>query len=482
MDFRYELFALPLLSSSHYYSSPEKNAAETHGVQSSRSFIEHLMGKLKNFKYLEGLQHTQIRSFELALDAAIALHNASARLDALERLKAAPRRKGEHRRHLKPKPTKALRVGKTTPQKKRPLHFNKFHKWLTSREYLSDGAAANAAFLASAEDVEARLTRNQSESMKLRPKAVERARNAHDAGHFSWLEVTEMADNTGYIVCGHVGASFMDDRYKVYVGLTEAGIEWKFCSGPQGKNACSHYGCLLEVLQRLREDSVGRNVQVKKRRPATPLEKLKKRPLLEVIDEKMVSRLAARIPVAFEPLHKPYERLFCVCRKPRDVNDMLGCENCDEWYHRRCVGVHGAMTEREIDSWTCGFCEAEELAEEDEDEFSWLIEKQGRSNGKAKTFTRARGDTPKRKIEEGILMSGNRGPSTKNECIADAKAEAARIHKKSKNYRESADGMALRHQREGTGHHTIDRAVAGGGGTTRAPMTADMIQQLVEDN
>ena len=74
---------------------------------------------------------------------------------------------------------------------------------------------------------------------------------------------------------------------------------------------------------------------MKKRRAATPLEKLKKRPLLEVIGQKMIPRLAARIPVSDQPLHKPFDRVFCICRKPRDVSDMLGCEKCDEWYPPR---------------------------------------------------------------------------------------------------------------------------------------------------
>jgi hypothetical protein len=32
-------------------------------------------------------------------------------------------------------------------------------------------------------------------------------------------------------------------------------------------------------------------------------------------------------------------KLYCICRKPyRQGVFMIGCDNCDEWYHGRCVG------------------------------------------------------------------------------------------------------------------------------------------------
>ncbi len=456
------------------------NEGETHGVQSSRSFIEHLIGKLKNFRFLRGRQHTQIASFELALDASIAVYNASALPDALGRLQARQAPWQNSRRHLKRTPSKPLRVGKSTPKKKRARLFADFHAWIAGRHYLAPGAESEALPNSAHEPLDSPCTRNQAPPVRLRPNCVKRARNSRRAGHFSWLEVSKLENSAGYLVCGHVAASYMDDRYECYAQLSEAGIEWKVCSCSQGGNACSHYGCLLEVLRELRDDSEGVNVQMKKRRSATPLEKLKKRPLSEVVGQNMVARLSTRIPVSPEPLHKPYERVFCICRAPRDVKTMLQCETCDEWYHRKCIGIHGDMSDEDIQKWVCGYCEAEEHIEDGEDRVSWLIQRHGRKNGKAKTFTRDLRDTPKRKLGLGISLGGNRGPRTKEECVARAKEEGARLFKKTKNYRESAEGMANRHSAEGTGHHTIDRARSGGGGTTRAPMTPALRQQLVE--
>ena len=151
------------------------------------------------------------------------------------------------------------------------------------------------------------------------------------------MEMEKQPQGAGYIVCGHVAASYIDDQYQVYVGLSEAGVEWKVCSCSLGENACHHYGCLLEALKRLRQDATGRGVQVKKRRAAAPLERLKKRPLAEIIDNKMIARLAERIPVASEPLSRPFEQLFCVCRKPNDIASMLQCEDCDEWCVWACM-------------------------------------------------------------------------------------------------------------------------------------------------
>jgi TATA-binding protein-associated factor Taf7 len=56
------------------------------------------------------------------------------------------------------------------------------------------------------------------------------------------------------------------------------------------------------------------------------------------------------------PLLDP-NALFCVCRTKYD-NDRfyLGCENCNDWFHGRCVGVTEGQAEA-IDAFICPPCE-----------------------------------------------------------------------------------------------------------------------------
>ncbi len=451
-------------------------------MQSSRAHIEHVIGKLKNFKFLSDRRYSEIDTFEMCLDAVIALHNAWVRADALELLKVKEPRRGPRRHHLKPKKHKeGFAGGAATAKKDRPAFFNDFHQWVCGRAYLADGAALEAKLVVQTEAAASPATRETTTFVKLRPVAVKRALNSVASANFCWLEVERLPNGAGYIVCGHVACSFMDDCYKVYALLTEAGVEGKVCACSQGENGCSHYGNLLEVLKQLRSDPAGANVQVRKRRPATPLEKLKKLHLSKIFREKLVQKMAARIPVAKEPLSRPYERVYCVCREARDQNDMLQCEDCAEWYHPKCVGLHDEIDEDMQQQWRCGFCEAWDDADEDQKLVFWDVERYKRTNGKTKRFQRAAGDEPATLEQEEVHLGGYNGPKTWKEAVEAAKTESARLRKKTKNYKESAEGMAERHQKEGTGHHTVDRAVGGGGGTTRSPMTPDLVQHLNED-
>lgn len=31
--------------------------------------------------------------------------------------------------------------------------------------------------------------------------------------------------------------------------------------------------------------------------------------------------------------------LYCICRQPETV-DMIGCDQCDEWFHAACFGIN----------------------------------------------------------------------------------------------------------------------------------------------
>lgn len=96
-------------------------------MQSSRAHIEHVIGKLKNFKFLIGRRFSEIDTFEMCLDAVIALHNAWVRPDALELLKVKEPRRGPRLHHLKPKKHKeGFGGGAATAKKDRPASSTSF--------------------------------------------------------------------------------------------------------------------------------------------------------------------------------------------------------------------------------------------------------------------------------------------------------------------------------------------------------------------
>ncbi|XP_035376515.1 CXXC-type zinc finger protein 1b isoform X1 [Electrophorus electricus] len=48
--------------------------------------------------------------------------------------------------------------------------------------------------------------------------------------------------------------------------------------------------------------------------------------------------------------------LYCICRKP-DINCfMIGCDNCNEWFHGRCINVTEKMA-KAIREWYCQHCQ-----------------------------------------------------------------------------------------------------------------------------
>jgi len=60
-----------------------------------------------------------------------------------------------------------------------------------------------------------------------------------------------------------------------------------------------------------------------------------------------------RVAVAARPTN---EQLYCVCRKPDHGGFMIGCDNCDEWYHGECVRINEARS-KQILKYICEKCE-----------------------------------------------------------------------------------------------------------------------------
>ena len=42
--------------------------------------------------------------------------------------------------------------------------------------------------------------------------------------------------------------------------------------------------------------------------------------------------------------------IYCSCKMPETYDDMVECENCEEWFHVRCV--KGDLTSE----WICNYC------------------------------------------------------------------------------------------------------------------------------
>jgi len=50
------------------------------------------------------------------------------------------------------------------------------------------------------------------------------------------------------------------------------------------------------------------------------------------------------------------ERLYCLCHQPYNSRIfMIGCDECDDWFHGRCVGI-GAARARSIEHYVCPRC------------------------------------------------------------------------------------------------------------------------------
>jgi len=49
-------------------------------------------------------------------------------------------------------------------------------------------------------------------------------------------------------------------------------------------------------------------------------------------------------------------RLYCVCKKPYHMEFMIGCDNCEEWYHPKCVNFKYPIEQAKNVTWYCPNC------------------------------------------------------------------------------------------------------------------------------
>ena len=49
------------------------------------------------------------------------------------------------------------------------------------------------------------------------------------------------------------------------------------------------------------------------------------------------------------------ERIYCICKGSYDGGFMLACDECDEWYHGRCVGITQAIAKK-YKKYVCAAC------------------------------------------------------------------------------------------------------------------------------
>lgn len=50
-----------------------------------------------------------------------------------------------------------------------------------------------------------------------------------------------------------------------------------------------------------------------------------------------------------------YEQEYCICRSKDSTRFMIGCDNCEEWYHGDCIGVTQKDAEQ-IKHFYCASC------------------------------------------------------------------------------------------------------------------------------
>ncbi|XP_041347203.1 CXXC-type zinc finger protein 1-like isoform X2 [Gigantopelta aegis] len=52
---------------------------------------------------------------------------------------------------------------------------------------------------------------------------------------------------------------------------------------------------------------------------------------------------------------KQGETIYCICRTTDCLRFMIGCDNCEEWYHGDCIGIT-QLDARTIKRYYCTFC------------------------------------------------------------------------------------------------------------------------------
>ena len=53
------------------------------------------------------------------------------------------------------------------------------------------------------------------------------------------------------------------------------------------------------------------------------------------------------------------EQRYCVCRGTYGNKFMIGCDNCEEWFHGSCISINSDQA-KYVDKYYCPFCKGEE--------------------------------------------------------------------------------------------------------------------------
>ena len=82
--------------------------------------------------------------------------------------------------------------------------------------------------------------------------------------------------------------------------------------------------------------------------------------LLEVLETKVIS------PFPISQTRRPATRVakiekcfvFCICRLPDNGENMICCDNCEEWFHFKCLNTLNATETSFVteNNWYCASC------------------------------------------------------------------------------------------------------------------------------
>lgn len=67
-----------------------------------------------------------------------------------------------------------------------------------------------------------------------------------------------------------------------------------------------------------------------------------------------LQKILEEVSVKAEPEGESEDALYCICKKPAD-NDMIGCDECQDWFHMDCVSITPEIAENLV-NYVCPSC------------------------------------------------------------------------------------------------------------------------------
>lgn len=181
---------------------------------------------------------------------------------------------------------------------------------------------------------------------------------------------------------------------------------------------------------------------------------LRKFPLSKVIaaNEKL-QRVFLMHP---DPIRHKVERKYCICKTKADKK-MVCCDECDEWFHYRCVGISEEAAKAARD-WRCGYCRSNP---DDEGNRTWSLKiREGKRKRKTVALVRNDDDTPKAlQFDASVTNMVEVGPKSWSEIAQQTQMGARKINLEEARRRKQAKKIL----NEG-GHHVVDEVTLGGVG------------------